>query len=640
MVLLKNYEQSNSFSSEKGTFMIEEQLFDDPDTKKVRKFMLGRMLGRGGFAKCYEITNFETKKLSAVKIISKKSLSKPGAPRKILSEISIHKILDHENVVKFEHFFEDKANIYIIIEKCPNQTLHELIKRRKKLHEIEVRLLALQILAGIKYLHANNIIHRDLKLGNLFLSSDMQVKIGDFGLAARLEREDQLRYTICGTPNYVAPEILNKNIGHSFQVDIWAFGVILYILLAGKPPFEYPEVKDTYKNIQKKNYSFPPDIEISDNAKSLINSILIVDPTQRLTLDDILLHPFLNSGYNKVLTYLPKYTLVCPLSSIFIKKYTIQNEKIKVFESENATTGITGKKLEREEQSGKIPKQSLIIPIPSNIMEENGNTILGVELPHIKDHQLKSQISKKILSNSNTGKEEWKKSKFSIQEDLFLETRFAEIGTSQTKVKNSSILSKTLKGNIEKVSFDNIFMKHYANLTEKYGMAYDLTNGIYGIIFNDSTTMQMQKLGMSFLYIFRDPNDLDDKIETYSLQNFPNELKNKLKILKHVIEKIDALNANSNRIDDIPYKTSMTGIYIQKWVKFKQSYMFRLSNKIIQFKFFDSTELLLNFNDKSITFYDIKREKLKFLFKNSGSLDNTEIIKRLKYAKDILSKCK
>jgi polo-like kinase 1 len=109
--------------------------------------------------------------------------------------------------VKLEHVFEDSENVYIILELCTNQSLNELIKRRRRLMEIEVQTYILQLINGVKYLHGNRIIHRDLKLGNFFLSDKMELKIGDFGLAAKLEFDTEKRHTVCGTPNYIAPEI-------------------------------------------------------------------------------------------------------------------------------------------------------------------------------------------------------------------------------------------------------------------------------------------------------------------------------------------------------------------------------------------------------------------------------------------------
>ena len=164
-----------------------------------------------------------------------------------MSEIKIHRSLHHTNIVKFEHFFEDSANIYMLLELCKNKSLVELLKRRKRLHELEVRCYTIQICNAIKYMRSKKVIHRDLKLGNIMLTENMVVKICDFGLAAKLETDDERKRTVCGTPNYMAPEILEGKQGHSYEVDIWALGVIIYTLIIGKPPFEDHDTYDLRK---------------------------------------------------------------------------------------------------------------------------------------------------------------------------------------------------------------------------------------------------------------------------------------------------------------------------------------------------------------------------------------------------------
>ena len=116
--------------------------------------------------------------------------------------------MNHEHIVKFEHFFEDSNNVYIMLELCPNHTLNELLRRRWCLTEFETRYYMRQIVSAVKYMQSKKVLHRDLKLGNCFLNSKMQIKIGDFGLATRLKDDLDLRSSICGTPNYMAPEII------------------------------------------------------------------------------------------------------------------------------------------------------------------------------------------------------------------------------------------------------------------------------------------------------------------------------------------------------------------------------------------------------------------------------------------------
>jgi polo-like kinase 1 len=200
------------------------------------------------------------------------------------AEIKIHRTLKHDNICEYKHFFEDRDNCYILLELCHNQSMNEMIKRRKQLTEPEAIFFMGQMLEAVRYMHGNNVIHRDLKLGNLFLDKHLNMKVGDLGLATRLEDKDEKRKTICGTPNYIAPEIIQGDKakrGHSFEVDVWSMGVILYTLLVGKPPYEAKDVKATYQRIINNEYSFPKHTQVSDVAKDLIGCMLQSVPTER-----------------------------------------------------------------------------------------------------------------------------------------------------------------------------------------------------------------------------------------------------------------------------------------------------------------------------------------------------------------------
>merc|ERR1719502_1251090 len=175
--------------------------------------------------------------------------------------------------------------------------MNELLKRRKRLHELEVKCYTQQVINALKYLHSHRVIHRDLKLGNLFLNDKMEVKIGDFGLATKLEFDGERKRTICGTPNYIAPEVLEgKQNEHSYEVDVWSLGVILYTMLIGRPPFETSDVKATYRRIRYNQYSFPDTVRLSDSAKDLIAAILRTDPRARPSLDEICGSPWFQTS--------------------------------------------------------------------------------------------------------------------------------------------------------------------------------------------------------------------------------------------------------------------------------------------------------------------------------------------------------
>lgn len=254
----------------------------------------GKFLGKGGFARCYELTEMNSKEVFAGKIVSKQLLTKQHQKEKMTQEIAIHRAVHHQHIVEFYSFFEDDQNVYIILELCRRRSLMEMHKRRKAITEPETRYFMRQIVLACHYLHENKIIHRDLKLGNLFLNDDMELKIGDFGLATRVDFEGERKKTLCGTPNYIAPEVLNKK-GHSYEVDVWSLGCILYTLLIGKPPFETSCLKDTYAKIKKNEYTIPPN-KITVQAKNLINHLLQADPSQRPTMSQILQDEFFYCG--------------------------------------------------------------------------------------------------------------------------------------------------------------------------------------------------------------------------------------------------------------------------------------------------------------------------------------------------------
>uniref|UniRef100_A0A4X2L8R3 Serine/threonine-protein kinase PLK n=1 Tax=Vombatus ursinus TaxID=29139 RepID=A0A4X2L8R3_VOMUR len=277
------------------------------DPRSRRRYLRGRFLGKGGFAKCFELSDLESKEVFAGKIVPKSLLLKPHQKEKMSMEINIHKSLVHQHVVGFHGFFEDSDFVFVVLELCRRRSLLELHKRRKAVTEPEARYYLRQIVLGCQYLHENKVIHRDLKLGNLFLNDDMEVKIGDFGLATRVEYDGERKRTLCGTPNYIAPEVLSKK-GHSFEVDVWSIGCIMYTLLVGKPPFETSCLKETYIRIKKNEYSIPK--HINPVAASLIQKMLRSDPASRPTINELLNDEFFSSGY--IPSRLPTTCLTIP----------------------------------------------------------------------------------------------------------------------------------------------------------------------------------------------------------------------------------------------------------------------------------------------------------------------------------------
>ncbi|CAJ0961496.1 unnamed protein product, partial [Mesorhabditis belari] len=281
---------------------IPDVVYDD----KGKPYKKGRFLGKGGFARCYELYDRQRNITFAGKIISKHLLKGSNQKEKVTQEVTIHRDLCHPHVVRFDGYFEDPENIYILLELCPRRSLVELHKRRGALTPPEVRYMTLQIAEGIEYLHARAIIHRDLKLANVFLNDRMIAKIGDFGLATMMEKGNERKKTLCGTPNYIAPEVLEKA-GHAFEVDVWALGCILYTLLVGTPPFETKSLQETYRRIKSNQYRIPS--TIGNTAAKVIRELLAANPASRPKIGDVRKYAYFTE-YTP--THLPTSCLTLP----------------------------------------------------------------------------------------------------------------------------------------------------------------------------------------------------------------------------------------------------------------------------------------------------------------------------------------
>lgn len=268
------------------------------DSTNEQLYQVGKLLGKGGFAKVHSFTPIYYRRDPqnsneiieqqgppvAGKIVAKNLLMKSHQKEKMGQEINLHKSLKHNNIVQFHSNFVTNEFVIITLELCARRSLMELHKRRGKILEPEARFYMSQVQKGVMYLHEKNIIHRDLKLGNVFLDDKLTCKIGDFGLAAKMDMEGTQRKTMCGTPNYLAPEILKKE-GHDYQVDIWSAGCMLYTLIVGKPPFETSTLKETYTKIKSVNYKIPP--TVSNEARQVIKKMLERDPQSRPKIQDL-----------------------------------------------------------------------------------------------------------------------------------------------------------------------------------------------------------------------------------------------------------------------------------------------------------------------------------------------------------------
>ena len=311
--------------------------------KKIETYIKGEKIGKGGFATCYKLYNVQDKKIYAAKEIIKNKSSYD----RIKNEIDIYEYLKHDNIVNQKEHFIYNDTQYLIFEFCENRDLSYLIDQRKKLKEIEVQYYITQLIQALIHLHDRFIVHRDLKLGNIFLTGKMELKLGDFGLAKKLSFRDEKISEMVGTPAYMAPEIL-ENMGYSLEVDIWSLGVIMYYLIIGKLPFNKPNQED----IKSVSYTFPKKAIISRAAKSLIEQILVKDPKERPSLKQILRHDFFTLG-RSIPRLIPKVFMYKDPSINYIRYFMMDADKNGIVNRElsNESTNLKGIIIEKEDEN-------------------------------------------------------------------------------------------------------------------------------------------------------------------------------------------------------------------------------------------------------------------------------------------------
>jgi len=257
-------------------------------------------LGSGTFATVKLARDKKTGEKWAAKIINKKAA---GANMDMLArEVEIMQTVSHKNVIYMREMFDTPTKLYLMMELVTGGELFDRIVNRGSYSEKDASEVVRQIVEAIEYLHGIGIVHRDLKPENLLCATeaeDSSVKIADFGLSRIISEETMLK-TACGTPGYVAPEVL-KGKGYDKAVDMWSVGVITYILLCGFPPFYDDNVQVLFEQIMAGSFDYPDPwwSDVSDSAKDFINKLLDVDPKKRLNAAEALNHPWIQGGTAK-----------------------------------------------------------------------------------------------------------------------------------------------------------------------------------------------------------------------------------------------------------------------------------------------------------------------------------------------------
>lgn len=609
------------------------QMVTDPKTG--RSYGKGKLLGKGGFARCYEMTDLSNNKMYAVKVIPQSRVSKPHQREKITNEIDLHRSLSHKHVVKFSHYFEDLENIYIFLELCSRKSLAHIWKERRTLTEPEVRYYLRQIISGLKYLHSRGILHRDLKLGNFFINENMELRLGDFGLAAKLETVEQRKKTICGTPNYLAPEVLNRQ-GHGTESDVWSLGCVMYTLMCGNPPFETLDLKETYKCIKEVRYTLPS--TISPAAQKLISSILQKNPSDRLTLDQILNHEFFTKGFTpdklppSSCVMVPELHPPSPAKKFFTKmaksffgKKKAKAEKIPCEEKDDKdisklVSGIVKCSINRQisyktvgANEGTSPTDQLVSPVP-------------LEQTPAEEESRKS-ISRSFKGTMASSTEPC--------EDVLTPAAVAEIAMKELKNCLANMPAATRNPPCLSRPQSFLWVTKWVDYSNKYGFGYQLSNQTIGVLFNEGTHLSLCDQRKTVHYCLT-----NNKHFTFPTQSLPEQLRSQKQIVELMA---NYMEQNLMEGGDLPCEEQSSGPppLLLQWVKTDHALVMLFNNGTLQVNFYtDHTKIILcKSSDDSYLLTYISRERVSYTYLLSMLNEmgcTAELRHRLRYVVQLL----
>ncbi|RLU20300.1 hypothetical protein DMN91_006907 [Ooceraea biroi] len=532
------------------------------DAKTGKSYMKGRFFGKGGFAKCYEITESKTHQVFAGKIVPKSLMTKSNQREKMLQEITIHQTLNHRHIVGFHGSFDDSHNIYIILELCRKRSMMELHKRRKALSECETRYFMKQILDGVFYLHQHKIIHRDLKLGNLFLNDELQVKIGDFGLATRLEHEGERKKTVCGTPNYIAPEVLTK-IGHSFEADVWSIGCIMYTLLVGKPPFETASLRETYARIKQVQYKTPT--HIGKPAMNMVSNMLQLNPSKRPSVPRLMKDVFFTSG--KINRSFPW-------------------QEASLFLNLNRQPEPSRETISNTKQIRRLHADELAALLPDDA------TALGHARIALQSQAAGPRKVKPAAEITDT-----QRASFDIKMMLCtLKEQLAAVLKTKPARETASLADEMTDPAAQPV----VWISKWVDYSDKYGFGYQLSDDGVGVMYNDGTRLIMLANGFNIHYINREGDEL-----YYTVKEYPSNLEKKMKLMNFFLKYMNEHLMKAGGSIAVKQSDSLSRIpYIHQWFRTQTAVVMQLTNGTVQINFLDHTKIIICPLMAAVTYID------------------------------------
>ncbi|XP_071164045.1 MAP/microtubule affinity-regulating kinase 3-like isoform X11 [Mytilus edulis] len=263
------------------------------DEPHIGKYRLIKTIGKGNFAKVKLAKHVPTGREVAIKIIDKTQLN-PSSLQKLFREVRIMKMLDHPNIVKLFEVIQTEKTLYLVMEYASGGEVFDYLVAHGRMKEKEARAKFRQIVSAVQYCHQKHIVHRDLKAENLLLDGDMNIKIADFGFSNEFVPGNKLD-TFCGSPPYAAPELFQGKKYDGPEVDVWSLGVILYTLVSGSLPFDGQNLKELRERVLRGKYRIP--FYMSTDCENLLKKFLVLNPTKRASLENIMKDRWNNMGY-------------------------------------------------------------------------------------------------------------------------------------------------------------------------------------------------------------------------------------------------------------------------------------------------------------------------------------------------------
>jgi len=593
-----------------------------------------RYIGKGGFGEVWKVIHKATSRIYCIKVIDKKSIVENKLVEQMNREIEIMYKVNHPHLMKLVNHFEDDDKFYYVMHYASKGQLYSLLRRQVRFDQRTAAQYMRETIEAVRYLHSFSpkILHRDIKPENLLLDEAYRVVLSDFGWA-NYQEEGELRKTFCGTPEYLSPEMIRKT-GHDHTVDIWALGVLLFEMLAGYAPFTGSNQDELFLNIKKLKINWP--LDFPPIAKNLVNKILRLDPKERITLQEIINHPWFekNPPLRPVLTnYLTDEKEILESHLINVTLESVQDEIKEIVDPNKRRKFATirarrGTKTKEElkafvtsinEEKAKLIEDNSLLKDKINELKEN-NEKLKNDFDNLKknfDDVCKEKDS--IINNEKEKNDKINKdfNEMKISANL-MQKEIDEFKKNINDYENNKIENEKKFVNINnklneyenenkelKIKIENLNKENENLLKEKKQNESDFNNKLDKILNeNDSNPIDNKNILNNIKTdISNFQKNFDDKI--ISIQNNFNNYQNNFNQTENKINEILSNNLNKNLLDAIN--------------NFKENVDINIINSKNKYKIDDKKNELIESQTKEIS--ELKDYKKKFLdLKNNNNL--------------------